>query len=156
MSRVSASVGYTRLPSRIREGSKASYAYSATQDARASMQEILKNYGMLIQHVRYVTIDVLEDAIAPTFEKSKVYCPKKTGKLVSTGQIVRTAKDGRPHVSIRYGDKGDPHYAAIVHERTDLNHKPPTRSKWLQAAMEEDMFEFKSRILYYMKQRTGL
>lgn len=151
--RVGGVIGYVKLPSHTREGSHADYARSATQDARASMQQIIRNFGKVIQNVRNVTPDALVEALTPTFEKSKVYCPKDTHKLVLSGHIKVDSYDRRPRVRIIYGDKGDPHYAAIVHERTDLHHEAPTRSKWLQAAMEEDIGLFKSRVVAAMKSR---
>jgi hypothetical protein len=41
-----------------------------------------------------------------------------------------------------YGNSGA-WYAPIVHERLDLHHESPTRAKYLSAAMEEHIDDFR-------------
>lgn len=87
---------------------------------------------------------ITKEALEPAFEKSKVYCPKKTHDLVNSGYLkVRgrlRAGVGGPQtiVEMGYAKGGFPYYALIVHEVMSYYHKPPTRAKWLQVAMQEE------------------
>lgn len=124
------------------------YGKSFSRDTRESMSRILSNYAQLIRNVRNVLPDVLEEALRSTFNKSLMYCPVDTGLLVKSGRLISgRGSNGRAFARISYGNEGAIHYASIVHERTDLHHDAPTRAKYLQSAMEEDLGEFKSRLI---------
>lgn len=86
------------------------------------------------------------NAMMPVFLKSQIYCPKDTGALVDSGYLEMTDRlgiNGGPVVEVGYGRNGSPYYALVVHEVLTVKHKPPTRSKFLQAAYEE----YQGRIL---------
>lgn len=93
-----------------------------------------------------VTPDIVYDAMEPTFEKSKVYCPKNTGALVNSGYLEVTQRGKSPYVEIGYGKGGKPRYTPYVHEMTGQYHEHPTRSKWLEAAVNEDLFDIFDRV----------
>lgn len=131
-----------RLPGKTREGSQAYYRRGATLDARADMADVIRRYQDLIRNLEMATPTILYNALVPVFNKSQVYVPKKTGALMGSGHLeVGTDERGKPEARITYGDASTP-YAAIVHEFTHLNHEPPTRAKYLQSALEEEMDSF--------------
>jgi hypothetical protein len=111
---------------------------------------IVKRFTDFINQVRAVAPRAARIALLPTFQKSQIYCPKKTGALVYSGYLEiegRFNLGGRdPSVEIGYGKDGKPPYALIVHEVLNHYHKPPTRAKWLQVAMQEDRTKLLPRI----------
>lgn len=152
MAQSNLTVGYKRIPSRTSEGSKADYNKSATLDARASMSGIVKQFSALVASWKLATPDALEMALMPTFDKAQLYCPVDTGMLVESGELISGVNsDGSGYAQISFGGGGVIHYAAIVHERTDLRHESPTRSKYLQAAVEEDLGKMQGRFVRALK-----
>ncbi len=142
-----ANVGYVRLPSRTSEGSRADFNKVYTQSARQSMAAIINRVNAIFEGTKARLPGVLEDALAPTFELSQNYCPVKTGALKESGSLTSGVKNNKAFASISYGAGGKVHYAAIVHERTDMRHNFPTRSKYLQAALEEDLEGIRDRVV---------
>jgi len=127
-----------RLGGRTRQGSPAFYRKAFTQSARTSMSEIIRKYSQIVSRLKGVTPDILLGAMQPIYEKSQMYCPFKTGALRGSGTLRITEQtNNRVKAVISYGGPSVP-YAAIVHERMDLNHEAPTRAKFLQSAMEEE------------------
>lgn len=63
-------------------------------------------------------------------ERAKYYCPVNTGKLRNSG-CIEDLGDGRCLVKFNCD------YAYFVHEFTWLNHKLPTRAKFLTLAVQE-------------------
>lgn len=58
---------------------------------------------------------------------------------MNTGRIVvDVSAKHRATATIMFGSSGVK-YAALVHERMGVFHKPPTRAKFLQSAMEEEL-----------------
>lgn len=150
-------VGYSRLPSKTSSGSRADFNKMYTKEARSSMEGIVTRFRALITSLKNATPAALEEALSPTFDKAKLYCPKKTGALVRSAEMVtRVGDNGTASVQISFGQNGVIHYAAIVHERTDLHHVPPTRSKFLQAAVEEDLNKMKRRFSAALKRLAGM
>jgi hypothetical protein len=135
-------VGLKRVP-------KASSTYQAafTRSTRESMAAIIENYRSLVNAIRDATPQILHDIMEPVFDLSQLYCPVKTGKLQDSGRISAHETGTRVRVDISYGDGANVPYAAIVHERTELAHAPPTRSKYLQAALEESLDDIKEGIV---------
>jgi hypothetical protein len=87
-----------------------------------------------------VSDEVMLEALQPNYEKSQEYVPKQTGRLSRSGylQIAETSR-GNPRVEIGYGYGGDPFYTVFVHEMVNIRHEPPTRAKFLQQAIMEDL-----------------
>jgi hypothetical protein len=125
----------------------------------SSVNAQLKDLKAIIQSI----FDQIEDAspsimlaaVQPTFEKSKVYCPRKTGALVNSGYASVTGTGKTPRVEVGYAKGGVPFYAVFVHEMTGFYHAPPTRSKWLQAAMTEDIGVIRDRLVSGYKAFAG-
>lgn len=146
-----ANVGYVRLPSRTTEGSRAFFNKAYTKSARESMANVIRQVDQIFRSTKAQLPEVMEAVLEPTLDLSMVYCPVKTGKLVESAMLNSGFKNGKAYASISYGAGGKIHYAAMVHERTDLNHAFPTRSKFLQAALEEDLQNFKERIAFMLR-----
>lgn len=134
-----AAVEYQRLPGKVTWGSNAFYKKVATQDARLAMAQVIKQYADLIGKLKGITPTALRQALTPTFKRAQFYVPEKTGALWESGKLtVETGKSGKPVGRITFGN-AEAWYAALVHEYTWLAHQAPTRSKYLQAAMEENV-----------------
>lgn len=103
-----------------------------------------------------ISPDIMMVALEPTFEKSQEYCPKDTGALVASGYLEVTDYRSKPRVEMGYARGGNPFYAVIVHENMELHHEPPTRAKWLQAAMLEDIGEIAYRLANNYSSALGL
>jgi hypothetical protein len=104
------------------------------------MKNVIARYEKLIRSMKSATPDILYNAMIPVFEKSQEYVPKDTGALEASG-VLEVSTGEFPAATITYGDK-DTWYAALVHEFVWLNHEPPTRAKYLQNAMEEEIDSF--------------
>jgi hypothetical protein len=139
---IEAGFDFKRLPGNTRWGSTAFWRKVSTQDARLAMAEILGRYDKMIRRFKDASPQIIEDAMRPVFKKAQYYVPEDTGNLWASGKLEsgRRNSNGRPYARIVFGDESAP-YAAIVHEFTWLKHEAPTRSKYLQAAMEEGLDE---------------
>lgn len=123
----------------------ASSNYSSVM--KSQMQAIMQSYAMVIGSVDKVLPQIMYEALEPTLEIAKEYAPVKTGMLRDSGYLDIRAAQGNAEVIIGFAKGGDPEYAAIVHERVDLKHAYPTRSKFLSAALNEDMANVYGRIV---------
>lgn len=92
----------------------------------------------IMEQVGDVTPEICLEALEPTFEKSKVYCPKDTHDLVNSGYLEIVKRGKQPYVEMGYAKGGKPRYAPYVHEMLNYRHEAPTRAKWLQHAVQED------------------
>ena len=131
--RVKAGIG--RTGAHGNSGFHVSHTNAAKQSAKAITDKILDIFDQFEQ----ASEDLMLEALEPTFELSKKYCPKDTGALVASGYLEKVGFRGKPRVELGYGRGGTPDYAAYVHEMVDIPHQSPTRSKWLQAAVMEDL-----------------
>ncbi len=127
------------------------------RNVRRQMNAVLREYRRWAEHVRTQGPEVLREALVPTFYKARdVYTPEDTGDLRDSGYLEAGRSSKGSFVVIGFGRRGFPHYAALVHERTDFFHQPPTRSKFLQAALEEDGPEIQARIEKGYRTASGL
>lgn len=134
-------------------------AYGASHNAlttafRTSMDQILGVYDAFVEHMEDVTPEILKEAMLPTLRKAEVYAPKDTGKLVASSYLEVESRRGQHVVAIGFGKGGQPGYAVYVHEMP-YKHDAPTRSKFLQAALDEDYNAFTSRVPQLLKQAAG-
>lgn len=112
----------------------------------AQIKELMQELESIIGQFEDVTPEIAKEALEPTFEKSKVYCPKDTHALVNSGYLEVISKGKRPYVEMGYAKGGNPRYGVYVHEMVEQPHAHPTRSKFLQAAISEDIGLLKARI----------
>lgn len=101
----------------------------------------------------YLPQDLME-AMLPTFNKSKEYCPKDTGRLVASAFMEMEGFRGGARVVMGYGRGDNPVYSIYVHE-LPATHAPPTRYKFLQAAVEEDYYTILQRATDRVQARFG-
>lgn len=83
--------------------------------------------------------EIMLDALEPTYKKAAEYCPRDTLELVNSEYLEVTPYRGKPRVELGFARGGSPPYAVYVHEMIDYHHEAPTRSKFLQAAVMEDL-----------------
>lgn len=131
--------------------SQASY----TRAVRKSFEEIEKEISRVCNVFADVTPEVIMDVLDPTFKKSLAYTPMLTGELRASGYLMTRIRGTKVEGEIGFGKGGDPYYAVYVHEMTDVAHKAPTRSKFLQAALSEDIGKFPSRLLKAYRAKVG-
>lgn len=151
------------VPFRARVGraravsSRGGISPSYEADVRRQMNAIIKEYARWIEHMKHQGPEVLLEALEPTFKKARdVYTPIMSGDLRASGYLESGRSGSSSFVVIGFGRGGSPSYAALVHERTDFFHKSPTRSKFLQAALEEDNAAIQARIAAGYKVAAGL
>lgn len=125
-------------------------------ESRAAMGAIIDNFKAWVAHLEGNAADVLYEAMLPTFEKAKLYTPKKDGDLVASGYLEKRTFRGNSIVEIGFGKGNKPFYAIWVHEKLEDRHAPPTRAKYLQSALEEDEGQIRSLILAKTKEMAGV
>lgn len=147
-----ASIGRQRLdPRTIRH--EARYIASL----RAQFKVITDNCERIVQAMKgKPSAEILLDALQPTFRLSQKYVPVLSGDLKASGFLEIDSTSKFPRVVIGYARGGNPHYAALVHERVDIGHASPTRSKYLLAALEEDSANIQKRIVRGYKKMLGV
>ena len=126
-------------------------AAAYTRQMRSQMKAIEQSLRDVLTAVKQQSPEILEAALRPTFDLSQEYVPKKTGRLMRSGFLEVTQNPvtptlGRVTATIGYGKSGDPPYTVFVHEMLETFHAPPTRAKFLQAAVEEDIGNIESRL----------
>jgi len=135
--------------------STGSSPYAMAQQARKDFAQISKNWSNMVLQIKARAPEIMVYALKPTFDLSQKYVPKKTHALQNSGYIEITDVGNRPRVEVGYGKGGVPPYAAIVHEKIEYKHQHPTRSKFLQAAMEQTVGEVRNRLIDGFKTFTG-
>ena len=131
---------------RITSGTRGSVA-GATRDIRAQFKGIETRLRETISNIKDATPDAVRHGLQPIFDKSQEYVPVDTMELKNSGYLEVRESSHKVEAEIGYARGGHPHYAVIVHEDPDLQHKSPTRSKFLEQAINEKFSGVKSRIL---------
>lgn len=106
---------------------------------RQAMNEVTTKVESIINQFENATPEILIAALQPTYDKSQIYCPIKTGVLRDSGYLEVVTRGKKPRVELGYAKAGNPDYAIYVHEMIGIPHEPPTQAKFLQKAVEEDM-----------------
>ena len=115
-------------------------------NARAEMAAIVKELKRRMNAIKEATPAALEEALTPTFAKAIYYTPVASGQFRASGYMeLREGLKG-PEIEIGFGKEGNPAYAAYVHEMVNIPHAAPTRAKFLQSAIEEDIDDIPKRI----------
>lgn len=144
-------VGYMRPPRKF-HGQRGFHEAAFSRQTAEDMANIIARFQELADKVKRATPEALVSALEPTFYLSQVYVPVDTGSLSESGALEIDGTSSRPRAYIQYGGStSGVNYAAIVHERLELHHEPPTRSKYLEAAFNETLRGFKSRIIAALK-----
>lgn len=121
------------------------------------LTSVAKAHGI---HMNTECAKILYNALLPTFEKSTVYCPKDTGDLVGSGELmiverVKGKDKGVTTVEMAYGRTGRVWYAAFVHEIAAYKHDAPTSYKFLERAIKEDMKVIPERLIAGARAAAG-
>lgn len=124
------------------------------QQFNSSLNEVLNNYRQVINAIDGASAEIVEEVLAPTFEKSQVYCPVKSGVLKDSGYIEARQLSRGAECEIGYGRGGHPDYAIFVHEMP-FHHEEPTRDKFLEAAVNEDYSTFATRLADKVREVVG-
>ncbi len=123
---------------------------------REQMKVVQRNMVKVISHIEGVTAEAIRFGLQPIFDKSQLYVPVDTGDLKRSAFIeVRKGASGLS-AAIGYARYGRPNYAALVHERLDFRHAPPTRAKFLEGAVNEHIGDFERRVVRFMQKNTGI
>ncbi|MEB3025829.1 hypothetical protein, partial [Parvimonas sp. M13] len=122
---------------------------------RNSMDACLKELSRFIDHMGGVSAECCVEALEETFGKALEYTPQDTGDLRASGYLEAETFRGNAVAVIGFGRGGNPSYAVYVHEMP-FAHKAPTRSKFLQAALDEDMGEIESKLAASVKYASGV
>ena len=130
-----------------------------------SLRDAMTNLDAFAKHLTEQSGPVLLQALVATFIKARdTYCPTSAGKIAYAGSERRGRKGGdlrrsgylekvssgkRTTIQIGFGKTVNGvlvDYAGFVHERVDLNHDAPTRAKFLQSAIDEDIPEIRKKV----------
>ncbi len=133
--------------------------------ANKSLRDASANLDAFAKHLTDQSAPILFQGLIDTFRKARdIYCPTSAGKIAYAGSERRGRKGGdlrrsgylekvtsgkRTTIQIGFGKtfKGIlVDYAGFVHERLDLHHDSPTRAKFLQSAMDEDLPEIRAKV----------
>jgi hypothetical protein len=137
--KVTAGFDFKRLGGGVNFGSNAFYRKVATQDARLNMANIIAEYTKLLRKFKVLSPAACETALKPIFKRAQYLVPEDTGALWESGQLTSGVNSkGAAYADITFGNE-EAWYAALVHEYTWQKHEAPTRSKYLQVAMEEGL-----------------
>ena len=122
----------------------------------ADVQHAVENLKKVIARIENVTPEAIRFGLQPIFEESQRLVPVDTSRLKSSGFIETRQRVGGVSAEIGYGRFGIPHYAGFVHEMIDIPHAPPTRAKYLEAAVNLHIGDFGRRVGLYMEREVGL
>lgn len=134
-----------------------SFSSSVNGNPYQQMQQIAARINQIFAEAADACPEAMLEALRPTKELADMYCPTDTGDMLASGYLEITDADGdNPTVEIGYGRGGEPYYTPIVHEDMNAKHKPPTRAKWLEVAMVEDLDNMLKRIADAIGEDMGL
>lgn len=79
-------------------------------------------------------------------EQSKVLVPVDTGALKESFFKEVKVSSGRIGLNIGYDEKDELGYAVIVHEHPEYRHEPPTRNKFLEIPLKNNLRNLKKSV----------
>ena len=151
--RIKINVGLQRQRSTPLSPSEPGYVAQMQQQSKMLTDALLD----ILDQFEGVSEDLMIQALEPTFEKAKMYTPKDTLELVESAYLEKTPFRGKPRVEMGFARGGSPDYAVYVHEIMSYQHEAPTRAKFLEQAMKEDLehIYFRLGFLYREFMRGG-
>ncbi len=123
--------------------SEAGYAEAMAQTSKAITASLLD----ILDQFEEASPEIMIEALEPTLEITDALTPKDTGELVESHYLEETSFRGKPRVEIGYAKGGSPYYAMYVHEMVGIPHAEPTRSKFLQAGVMQDLDNIEKRLV---------
>lgn len=121
----------------------------------SQMKAVTDNLIKVVEQIKNATPEIMYEALVPTLELALEYCPIDTGLLRSSAYLEITEFRGHPRVEMGFARGGQPEYAVSVHENLEWKHEFPTRAKFLEHAMNEDMDNIRSRLEESYKEMAG-
>lgn len=115
--------------------SEASYVKQINQ----GLGQLTKSLVDLLKQFEDATPEIMLDAMRPMYDKSQEYVPVRGGTLKNSGYLEIVEKRSKPVVEMGYAKGGSPDYAVYVHEMTSIPHVAPTRAKFLEHAVNEEI-----------------
>lgn len=116
----------------------------------------VKELNRLVSHLGNQGGRIAYEALRPTFQISQLYVPIDTGALKRSGDLSMIERRGITVAEISYAKNGRPFYANYVHEISAYSHVAPTKAKFLEAAVREDMENIKDRVIKGAKDALGV
>jgi hypothetical protein len=108
-------------------------------EMRQTSNDVCRAMLDILDQFEDVSEEIMINALEPTLDRAKYYCPKDTLELVNSAYLEEARFRGKPRVEIGFAKGGDPVYAIYVHEILDYKHDEPTRAKFLEYAVYEDL-----------------
>lgn len=127
----------------------------STLDTRKALAGLVDSINAIVEHIEGVTPDALEFATLPILQRANKYVPRDTEALADSQYQETVTRRGNVVTEIGYAQGGKPDYAVWVHEIATYDHEPPTRYKYLQAAMQEKLGEVRPRLIKYLQDDLG-
>lgn len=127
----------------------------AYRNFKSSFDAAMSNLSRWIDHMHGVSADIAVEALEETFGKALEYTPVASGELRQSGYLEKEQYRDNAVAVIGFGRGGNPPYAIYVHEMP-FHHEAPTRSKFLQSAVDEDMEDIKARVVKLTKEASGV
>ncbi len=123
---------------------------------RDQMTVIRQNLLKVVNHIDNITPEAIRFGLKPIFDESQRLVPVDTGDLKASGFVeVRKTSTGAT-AAIGYARHGRPNNAGFVQERLDLRHAELTQAKFLEAAVNTRINDFRRRIVLFYQKQTGL
>ena len=122
-------------------------------DLNRQMSQLLANFRFFREQAEAAAAPAMVEALEPVMDKAIYYAPEDTGELRASAFLTETNLYGQPTVVFGFGKRGKPDYAIFVHEMP-YKHEAPTRSKFLTAAVEEDIPGIQRRYAASMRRRV--
>jgi hypothetical protein len=119
----------------------------AVSSPNAQFAKIMGKYRQIVNELEEAVPPVIVEALQPTFKKALKYTPKLTGALRASGYLEVANVAAGPRAEMGFGYGGVPNYTLFVHERVQHYHAAPTRAKFLQVALSEDLPSFRPRLI---------
>lgn len=138
--------------------SKPQYATEASyvSQVKQQMKVLQSDLEYILAQFEDATLDITIEALQPTLDKAKSYTPFRTGDLRNSGFLESVGFRGTPRVELGFARGGVPRYAVLVHEMVEVPHQLPTRSKFLEAAVNEDLGNIVGRLQAGYQRFMGL
>lgn len=118
------------------------YVRQMNAQVKALTEELLS----IIDQFEDASEDIMLEALEPTYAKARYYTPIDTGELLDSAYLEKASFRGQPRVEMGFARGGFPRYAVYVHEIPGYHHEPPTRAKFLEQALKEDLSGILTRL----------
>lgn len=153
MAGVHFAIGKQRIGESPRWPSEADYVASINRQCKQLENAI---FGLFKEMQGDISMDIMIDALRPTFEETQKQVPVETGALKASGYLEKSPEySGGARVEMGYAYRNSPWYAQLVHENVASWHRSPTKAKFLQDPMMADLNNIYARLGALYKAALG-